>query len=328
MAIFGKPKRHYAKKAPKTLDSILSSSMNRVLTKNPGLAEKLAARQFHYDDLIAEPDEGEKVKKDMQAIILKQALHEIQINPELSKRLAERKVEEILGITAEGNGRELDSYSGSSVSQLMEEFDQYDELRKRFGGSEGGALGGLVDKDTINNILQLLITAQQNKGGSGTKVIQQERQVLVCTPDGTLAEVPESKYLELYKQGQLKPVAALTAPKQDQIAESVISQPAKEASPSIDDLLDIVSLLEIEEFTNYTSEELVERINSEIAEGVTRATLLKTLLQSITYEQVVQYITPYKSHEQVGKYVERLLTPEGKVWTEKVLELVRNEKIS
>ena len=124
-------------------------------------------------------------------------------------------------------------------------------------------------------------------------------------------------------------MATLAAPKQEQpqITDSAISQP-KEATPSIYDLLGIVSLLEIEEFTNYTSEELVERINSEIAEGVTRATLLKTLLQSITYEQVVQYITPYKSHEQVGKYVERLLTPEGKVWTERVLDLVKNERIS
>src|SRR3990172_7600207 len=133
MSVFGKPKRHYTKKSPKTMDSILNNSMNRVLTKNPGLAEKVAAKKFGYDEFITEPEEAEKVKKDMQAIIFKQALHEIQTNPELSRKLAERKAEEILGIAPEVDGRELEGYPGSSVSQLMEEFDQYDELRKRFG---------------------------------------------------------------------------------------------------------------------------------------------------------------------------------------------------
>ena len=333
MSVFGKSKRHYAKKAPKTLDSILNSALNRVLTKNPGLAEKMAFKKHGYEDLVTEPDENEKAKRDMQAIIFKQALSEIQTNPELRRKLAEHKAEEILGIVSDKDGEGLEGYpGGSSISQLMDEMEQYDELRKRFSGGGSGALGGLIDKDTINGIINLLIT--YSKGRSTVQPVLQERMVLVTTPDGGLAEVAESKYLELYKSGQIKPVAALAAPKVEPLpsekTESKDTGKPQETSvpsqPGIDDLLSIVSLQEIEEFLDYTPEELVERINSEMAEGVTRASLLKTLLKTVNYDQVVQYITPYKDDIQVRKYAQRLLSPEGKEWCEKVLELVKNER--
>ena len=83
----------------------------------------------------------------------------------------------------------------------------------------------------------------------------------------------------------------------------------------------------MEELLLLSPQEFVDRLNSEIVEGIPRAQLIKTVLSQADYPKITEYLAKYQGHPQVGKYAQRLLSPEGKVWMCSVLDLIKNERL-
>ena len=69
--------------------------------------------------------------------------------------------------------------------------------------------------------------------------------------------------------------------------------------------------------------ELVATLKDEAEAGVELAKFLLGFCDTITYDGIVNYLTPYKGSEKWGEIVERILNEEGKVWVEQVMELVK-----
>ena len=72
-------------------------------------------------------------------------------------------------------------------------------------------------------------------------------------------------------------------------------------------------------------EEFVEEL-SRMKDAEPTYQLLWTYLSTTTPEAVVKLIEPYSKHSQVGIYVEKLLTDEGKEWVKQVISIIKEKK--
>ena len=160
-----------------------------------------------------------------------------------------------------------------------------------------------------------------------------EEATVIIRVDGKLTRIPESQYEQLLKQGRIQPVGMLEEPK----LTPILKEPpkAEEAStftiepkpePELPEFLSQIDLELISGMMDYPPENFVAQLKSEVEQEVTQSALIWGFLSNTTYEEIVKFVTPYKGHSQIGFYVEKVLSEEGKKWTGRVIELMKEAK--
>ena len=278
---------------------------------NPELENQYISKLMGIE--INPPDPAEEHKREIRKIISQEALEEIKRDPELRKEFARSHVEEIIGESHTSREFGDGEFFGSPIAQALQELENLDALKERIGG-KSGPLGGLITAEVISEGLK---TIRELKG----KV----ERVYIVQINGKSYEVPESQYQQYLQQGRIAPIAALQEPKAVKIgppAEPPISEPAISAGePELPEFFSMVDLGQLAGYLDQPPEEFVIQLETEVSEGITQSQLIWNFLTTTSHDKIVELITPYKNHSQVGVYVERLLS--GKAWLEEVLRLIK-----
>jgi hypothetical protein len=309
---------------------------------NPETKEALirSLNKKHFNIDLKIPTRADKAKEELEDNLTQEAIAEIKSNPELRKELALKRAREMLGMKDEpridGDIEGMEMYRGGDnqtpMQRMLQDLDDYDAVRERLGGGEskGGMMGGIINSDTINLALKLLIAKMAGGNGSTAPASASEGTVIVAK-DGQVVEISKSEYMQLYQSGKLQPIAAmLESPKQPEPQKSIVTSKPTDSEEPVEDkletLFDVVSPKEIEELLSLSASDFLLRLDVEEAKGETRAVLLKAFLPTLTYEKVVEFITPYKDDARVSKQIEKLLSPEGEDWCKEVLVALKKEE--
>jgi len=139
--------------------------------------------------------------------------------------------------------------------------------------------------------------------------------------DGQIRRISESQFKQLEQTGRISPVAAIETAKP-------VSEPPKPELPKTEPEIPEFVLSNLETLASYlelTPEEFVEELST-MKDAEPTYQLLWTYLSATTPEAVVKLIEPYSKHSQVGIYVEKLLTDEGKEWVKQVISIIKEKK--
>lgn len=287
----------------------LSDEYIQMAKSDSELKRQMVAKEFNL--IFPEKDPLKEQKHEINEIITTEALQILKNDPELKQQFGRKRIETIIGeapILSEGEGYP----PGSAIGQVLEEIEEFDALKEKLGGGKGGGWGDLL-KDpavaiSIVNLIKTLV-------GQGSAIPQEPTYVVQI--NGQPKKVTETEYKQLEAQGLIKPIAAIEAP---QVPPEEIKKEPKPEPPAF--------LSTMEEFAwmlDLIPEDFVSQLESDIQEGLPQPQLFWNFLSSTDYEKVVELITPYKDNEQVGSYVEKLLSEEGKIWLEEVIKLVREK---
>lgn len=279
---------------------------------NPELENQYIAKLMGIE--IKPPDPVAEKKEEIKSKIVDKALEKISKDPELAEQFVTRQIEEIVGEST-GKGTEFYGEPGSILRQAIEELEDVEEFRNKIGGKvKGSALGGLVDSETVKEILK---TIQALKTG----VIPQERTYVVQI-NGEPTEVSESQYRQLVQSGQIKPIAALEEAKGLPPEEKV--EPIK-LEPELPEFIS-TNLTELAGYLEQEPEDFITQLEYEVQAEIPHSQFLWGFLSNTTYEGIVNLVTPYREHSQVSVYVEKILSEEGKTWLEQVIVLIKEKE--
>ena len=331
MGIFNKskPKKRSARR---TSAKILSSMGERRLIekaeKNRDLLLNFALKEKGLEDIAKALEEAKKPKSIFNARVSELALKRLD-DPAYAEQFVEGFVASAFG--HEGKpvaGSEEFGYSpdrsgdGTPAQQLIEQMNDIEELKQKFGS--GGGLSGMLTPDVITSVIDLVKT-MITKGQSPVQGPQVERTYIIDV-EGQPREVSEQDYKRLVESGQIKSVGMLSAP----APQPVTVPPEVKVTnlPTESKIADPPMLAMIQDYINMTPEAFVNRITGEASAGIPYAIFLTKYLPTTNYDDLVKIIAPYKSSEKLGKYVEWVAGEAGKVWLEQVLEAARKPSLA
>ena len=319
MPFWSKQKRTISKRKPKTLKEVLSDAFRTELGKNPSLMRKVAFKEAGCLDMLDDSNPIAARKQEIKTKIIDRALKKIDEDPDLTEQFVDMQIGEIIG-GGRGSGVEvLGEGFGSSISQALQAIEDLEELKGKIG-SKSGPLGGLINADTISEILKTIRSLQ----GHGIPVGLPERTYIVQL-DGQMYEVSESQYKRYVQEGRVKPIAELEAPRGEkpegivEVAEPVIVE------PELPEFLTTLDLEAIARYIDRLPQEFVDQLRLEIQEGSFQSQLLWSFLSENDLDKVVEIITPYRTHSQIGQYIEKLLLNQD--WLGEVISLIREELV-
>ena len=356
MALFGNKQktRHVSKpRDPARMEQLITVKEKQDESKRKIAARNRAselvkgdpeAERAYISDMLGitlkPPDPDLKIKQEIKSLLTAEALATIQSDPGLKKELARRQVDIILGQEAIRPNEDGDGYTtGSPLDQVLSEIDTIDEVRKRLGGGRSGE-GGILSAFTDPEVLKAIFGFLSNARGQGSDV--QPQQLFVISVDGKPTSVSRSQYDKLLQTGKLQPIAALITEKTEGKGETKVASPSEDEDESISpivsngtppapqseykelpEFLKDTDFSAAEEWLDYKPEEFIPQLKAEVDKGVKEAQLLWGFLTTATYEGIVNMITPYRTNPKVSILIEELLSDEGKVWIESVLQLVK-----
>jgi len=350
MRFFPKTKPKHRKKT-KTLKELLSDSLTSAVKKDPDLMRELAFKEGGYSDLLHRDNVVEDQKRQIKSYITSQALEKIKSDPELSERFIEDQVENILyDGKPKRSRRELDyddGYGvGSSISQALEEVESLSELKDKLetlgmGGKDGqGFLSGLKLKDILEAIPHL----SSVMGSRPAETISQ--RIYLVKVNGSNTEVNENEYRTLLQQGRLKPLAELEPPEpQPKLEVSRHVDTSPETETRVEEPEEPISELESKEqeyleipvvlrdidfsmiglWLEQEPEDFVAQLKDNVSAEDEESKFIWGILTSVPYEDMIDKISPYSTNPEVGSLVKKVMSIEGKIWMEKVIELVKEE---
>jgi hypothetical protein len=201
-------------------------------------------------------------------------------------------------------------------------------------------------------LMKLMLTSR----GQG-QVIQAERSVLIADQTGRLVEVSQSQYNQMLSAGQVKPVGLMIEAGTVQPTVSVSSTPApvqttEQTRPTVAGQVTTQSqpivtgstapkpvppeppkeqnfFTILGTYLEREPDEFVQELKDNIEAGVENSVVLLNFVRDLDYDQICQLVSPYKDnpeYTQYAYYIDKILSPEGKKWTETVLKLIREDK--
>ncbi len=348
------------KSAPKTLKEILATAYTKELKKDPELMREIAFTDAGHADLLHRDRQLETQKKEIKNYIVGEALKQIKEDPDLAAQFVESQVEEILSngattSTKQGGRRgrranrednsEYDNSPISSISSALEGLDEIAELKSKLvqlglvkedgNGNGDGKAGGFMQGMTLKDILTALPVIQVLLG-KDQQSVSKPTKVYVVPVNGQYRELTEPEYINLIKSGTLQ----INAPKKEELQGQQSSdgtiQPTVKSSPttkqpelpSVGGTVDLPSFIKDINFDMITAwldqepQEFVLNLRAKVDEGHDESKFIWGFLSTVTYEGIVEKIMPYKDNPKLTILIERILSDDGKLWTEAVLELV------
>ena len=336
-----RPPKNYdneKKKMQYDQDKIAQAAFLEQVKNDPSMKRQLIAKTFGLN--LPEVDKAKENRDKIEATINEEALSTIMSDPDLKKRLAEKRVNEIVGAAEEDDKDENGYEIGDPVSEMMDRLDQDEELKRRLGVRNGEGLSGLITPEVLTEIIKMIgpalmgMKAQQQQpqiqiGQEPARVTIREK-IYVVQVNGENKELSEYDYKQYLAQGAIKPVQIATAvsetpkPEPIKVIEPVappVQQlneaplPAFLTSPLIDDIGNIMEL-QPEEVAEYIQSQAIDPTNKS-------AQIVWEFVKNAEYNVIINSVQNYRTHSKVGSYIQRLMTPEGKIWFEGVVKEVR-----
>jgi len=310
---------------------------------NPELENAYISKLIGID--LRNVDPTEKQREEFNAAINISALELIKEDPDLKEELARQRAYDMLNVKRPRHGDDEGlryAEDDKPISRVLEELEQYEELRGRFGGDNKGILGGLIDKDVMIQLIQTLGPMILSRAGQQPQLSAPppERRIIVSNPEGQMVELSESQYNDWASKGMIRPIAAIAAPPEIEKPPETKTEPKKveppkppPAPPGTATQLSIGQSKLPEDF-NFTTlagylelppEEFVDQFGIEIEAGNEQAKMIWDFISISSYDTIYRMITPYQSDATVGMYVEKLLTPEGRKWVEEVVARIKEK---
>lgn len=312
-----KKKRKYTRKPPKTLKQILGEAFSKQLEKNPDLLNNISLKhgvkelglEFEKESQI------EQRKREIESKIVDRAFRKIEENPELAEQFVETQIGKIIG-EDHYEGRYSEDAS-SAIRRALDELEDVEEFKKKLGSEgKGSALGGLIDSETVKEIVKLIRASVLASKGIPSEEF--EEPTVVVRHEGKLKRIPESQFNQLVEQGRIQPIGVLEAPKPSKEEAPPEIEPEPELPEFISTYLEtIAGMLEL------SPEAAVDQLQGEMEAGLEHSQFIWGFLTTATVDGVAQLVGPYRSHSVVGIYVEKLTSDEGKAWLEEVIRLIK-----
>ena len=307
----GRPKRNPEAEAEAKRKKFLSDEFIKLAKEDPDMKRVMVASTFGLQ--LPPKDADSDQRKEIKKLATTEAMKQIKDNPELLTRFVETHLSEIVG--GRGGiqiGEEETEFEGESpLSQALDEFEKYDELRKRFGG-EGSRV---FNAETVNEVLKTVRALVEKN----SQIQPPPERMYVVQVNGKITEVPESKYRQLVQGGAVVPVGTLISPP----AEQIQTKPAETTTePKLPEFMSSVDTVTLLSYLELTPEEFVQQIESD-TETTPELKFVWDYANTATYDKIVSAIKPFANNEKAGACVERILSPEGKTWTETVLSIIK-----
>ena len=307
-----KNSKKYTPRKRVTLDDAFEQAVVHKAQKDKDWALNKALKKMGLED----EDPVKRQEQEIKATLVSEALKRIKSDPELLQQFTEKQVEKLVGGVSITEGE--DAYLGSPLEQVLQDLENMDALKEKLG-AKGGAFGGLVNAETITEILKTI----RSMGGRGITEAPPER-TWVVEVNGQPTEVTEPQYRQLEQAGKLRPVAALEAPKQPPKTEEVEeTRQGIEPEPEVPEFI-VNNLDMLAGYLELSPEEFVDELLALQIDSSEYSFVWNFLLNAAP-EKIVEIIEPYREHSIVGAYVEKLLSDEGKVWIEGVMELMKEQ---
>lgn len=321
MGIFSKHRRTQKKRSPaKILSDLTDKTLIREAIADKGLQLQLALKAKGHGDIAKAIEEAKKPKNVFNARISELALKRLD-DPAYAERFVEDFISSAFGAKPTTEGEETGYFTGrggdgTPAQQLLEQMNDIEELKQKFGGS-GGGLSGMLTPEVIAGVIDLVKTMMTKGQLPGPQV---ERTYIISI-EGQSREVSEQDYKRLVESGQIKPIGMIGAPAPQPATASppevkIATAESKVTDPPILASLDAVM---IQDYINMPPREFVNRITDAANAGIPYAIFLTKYLPTTNYDDLVKTITPYKSSEKLGKYVEWLTGEGGRIWVVAVL---------
>jgi hypothetical protein len=362
MKLFNKKQKPQSKRVPKTLKQILSDSLIREVNKDPELKRELALRESGYGDVIK--DKSTKQRDEIKSKVTDMALKRIDEDPELAERFTEAEIESIIYGEKSGHRKRYDSDnyvgdggSGSAIGDALAEIENFELLKEKLGG-KGGALGGLINSDVIIEALKLFASRNSQQAptqrtfvvqidGQAKEVDEDKYRELVTQnrikPVAILTERTSTKSIETEKKIEEHRVSIEdvpeTKPKNLETKQVELKIPEVktldkvsgtssytlqiDSEPELPEFIQKIKFNEVISYLDRPPEDFIKDLKSG-RDNVT-INMIWTFLQGAEYDQLVQFLNPYKSHSKIGIYVTKLLGESNKEWLETVLNLIRKD---
>lgn len=300
----------------------------KIAQNDPRVRVQMIRDVFHIN-IPDEEDSISKKKRHIEELATDEAFKIISEDPAMKNRLAMGMANRILGKMGSPDEDEENGIlsSGDDIEGII---DRYHTLKDEFGGGNngnGGLIKSVLDSE-FGKQLAMIMAGMMTKGGS--LITQQQERTYVVQIDGQMCEVPESQYRQILQEGRVKPVAALEQPKPQSEPKSPTTQVIvpQTQQPVIQDLelpafFKSLDIGEIAGYLEFQPQDLIFQLKSEEASRPEVSLLLQVLSQ-VDYDSIVKKIKPYENHSQVGVYVKRLLSPEGRKWLEAVISLTKD----
>lgn len=278
---------------------------------------------------IKPPDPDKKAKQEIKSLITSEALKAIKEDPELKAEFARQQITEIMGESASprhdyyGRTEEFGN-PVSSISQALEQIDDINELKEKLGSGSGngkGFLSALADPEVVKMILALLV----GRVGS-TKTTESSESSYVVRIDGQTTQVSRAQFDQFLKENRVTPIAEIGPAKPAEVVKDPTEQVAIPSVVELPIFLKDTDFTVISGWFDTEPDDFVENMKAEVTAGADEAKLIWGFLTTATYDGIVEHVMPYKSNPKVSELVEKVLSEEGKVWVEKVLELVKEGK--
>jgi len=270
--------------------------------KDPKLRRQMIAQAFELK-LPEEPNEIEIKQKEIKTKIVEKALEQIERNPELLERFTEKQIEQIIGEAPSKEGEEYSS--GSAIGQVLEELDNYEELKSRFGG-KSGPLGGLINAELLTELAKQTPTILAILQG---KQLPPSPTTYVVEVNGQLRETDAEGYKQLLEQRELKRLEAGKKPEKAEVTEG---EPVpEEATPAVVELEEPKPELELDLtlLADYLDEEPIPFIDGlvELQQNDNpEATFILNLISENDADTIIKMLQPFKANEEYRRIVEKL----------------------
>lgn len=341
----GKKRPGHARRQPKTLKKILEESFAREVNKDPDLKRELAFKEAGHSEMLNRDKETNEKKKQIKKFITDKALEQIQQNPEMAAQFITSEVENILTDGKPNRYRGRDDYfsdggSESSLDLALGQLESLSELKDKLAdmglgeGGKGGFWSGMTMKDLMG-ALPIIASLL----GKGQPMAGEVQRTFVVRVNGQDREVLEGEYRRLLNEGKVTPVAKLapvtepTAAQKEETTKVPIEIEEEEkfeaVTPDQFDLSEFIGDLDpsmIEVYMSMEPAEFVSALKGEVDVGIDRSKFLWGFLSTTDYPGVVNVVEPYKDSETWSEIIQKVMSEEGKLWIEQVLDLVKEYK--
>ena len=355
MGLFTREKKPPAlkrrKSQPKTLREVLNAAFIQELKKNPALLRRVAAKEAGHLDLMEEEDPIEQLKKEkisqafredpafaeqvkqeylaslnpqtgrgvedeISAVIDEKAIEMLSKNPQLLQQAVTRRLERLVG---KGG-------SNSGLSQLVEQLDDLDELKERFGGGEGGEKW--LNPELVGKAMELVLALVTGNKGEAQGNSKARKVYVVETREGPieLDPVEYKKWLQQRTAIGLPPgepkLTAPAVPEPSPVslpAEEPLDQPPAQQSVSL-------RLTEWLPYVDGNPQEFYQVLMLKKLESHDpNAEYVLTILGTKSADEILALLSPFKSNGgEIGLAIETL--EQHKEWMEKLTQIVKENK--
>lgn len=317
----------------------VSESYIELAKQDPELKRQMIAEEYKLK--LPTKDPAAEQRKAMEELISSLVVKELREHPELARQVVDARIAQLTSqedLMTYGDNQE--HYPSTAIGQVLVEMEDLEELKSRLGAGKSSTLSDLFHDPQV--ISSLLSAFQSIMRGESPQVTE---PLIMVQIDGRPTTVTETEYKKLQQEGRAKPVAIVESPEpsrelrahettseltaQDESTESIRDRVAEEIVPPTSDepqlppIFHLVDLAELSGYLEQSPAEAVKQLEAKKLEGLPYAQVLWNYLETVDCGSLTQVLVVYEGHGELGPFVRKLLSSEGRTWLAEVIELIK-----